>query len=323
MEEIGEFQDWELLHNSDNGAVYSPKTPDYSRDFGDIEGDSEGVIRSDYFALDSEKRYARTVAESDDRCSDEGSVKSDNPSWLDPCSDDAINKVGFQGIAFERKNSGEFWSDSGSDGSVTRKFAELEEKHELGLPDDEKRDVVFEGIEKNEVKITDSGEFWSDSSGKAEIPVQLGSAGGGGDLGVDNVVKTEDELGISSVSDVVAGNISEESVNSGEGEKRGMVWWKLPLELLKFCVFRVSPVWSFSIAAAVVGFVILRRRLHKMKRKSQSIALKVTVEDKKVSQFMTRATRLNEAFSVVKRAPMIRPSLPAGGVTPWPVMSLR
>lgn len=43
----------------------------------------------------------------------------------------------------------------------------------------------------------------------------------------------------------------------------------------------------------------------------------------KVSQFMSRAARLNEAFSVVRRVPIIRPALPAGGVNPWPVMSLR
>lgn len=38
---------------------------------------------------------------------------------------------------------------------------------------------------------------------------------------------------------------------------------------------------------------------------------------------MSRAARLNEAFSVVRRVPIVRPSLPAAGVTPWPVMSLR
>ncbi|CAL5348615.1 unnamed protein product [Camellia sinensis] len=35
----------------------------------------------------------------------------------------------------------------------------------------------------------------------------------------------------------------------------------------------------------------------------------------KVSQFMSRAARLNEAFSVVKQVPVMRPTLPAAGVT--------
>lgn len=44
----------------------------------------------------------------------------------------------------------------------------------------------------------------------------------------------------------------------------------------------------------------------------------------KASQVMSRAARLNEAFSVVKLVPVIRPSLPALGSTgTWPAMSLR
>lgn len=70
--------------------------------------------------------------------------------------------------------------------------------------------------------------------------------------------------------------------------------------------------------------MLLRRRyLYKMKRKTLGLQLKVIVDDKKVSQFMSRAARLNEAFSVVKRVPIIRPSLPAPGLTPWPVVSMR
>ncbi|KDO35877.1 hypothetical protein CISIN_1g035421mg [Citrus sinensis] len=43
----------------------------------------------------------------------------------------------------------------------------------------------------------------------------------------------------------------------------------------------------------------------------------------KVSQFRSRAARLNEAFSVVRRVPIVRPALPVPGANPWPVMSLR
>ncbi|KAH7857617.1 hypothetical protein Vadar_014606 [Vaccinium darrowii] len=67
---------------------------------------------------------------------------------------------------------------------------------------------------------------------------------------------------------------------SGEEEKTSVVWWKVPLEFLKFCAFRVSPVWNLSVAAAVIGFVMLGRRLYKMKRKNQSLQLKVTMDDK-------------------------------------------
>ncbi|CAA6663921.1 unnamed protein product [Spirodela intermedia] len=102
-----------------------------------------------------------------------------------------------------------------------------------------------------------------------------------------------------------------------------MPWWKLPVELLKFCVFRIRPVWSVSIAAALVSLVLLRRRLYKKKPKIKSVPINLSADDKKASQFMVRASRLNEAFSVVKRIPMIRSTLPTMGVTPWPVMALR
>ncbi|KAJ0960713.1 hypothetical protein J5N97_001409 [Dioscorea zingiberensis] len=110
-------------------------------------------------------------------------------------------------------------------------------------------------------------------------------------------------------------------VGDGDGEKKGPVWWKMPIELLKFYLLRVRPSWSVSILAAIVGAVMLGRRLYKMKQKSRTVPLKVTLDDKKASLFMARAARLNEAFSVMKRVPVIRqPSVPAGGVTPWSVL---
>ncbi|CAL5417639.1 unnamed protein product [Camellia sinensis] len=104
------------------------------------------------------------------------------------------------------------------------------------------------------------------------------------------------------------------SVKPSEEEKRVVVWWKVPFEFLKYFACRANPGWTISVAAAVMGFVILGRRLYKMKQKSQSLQLKVTMDDK-VSQFMSRAAHLNEAFSVVKQVPVIRPTLPAAGVT--------
>ncbi|KAL8143320.1 LOW QUALITY PROTEIN: hypothetical protein V2J09_016352 [Rumex salicifolius] len=95
-------------------------------------------------------------------------------------------------------------------------------------------------------------------------------------------------------------NLATEEMKAAEEKEVSdkVVWWKLPLDLFKYCAFRVSPVWSLSVAAAFVGFVILGRRLYKMKRKTQGLHLKVIIDDKRVSQFMTHAARLNEAFSL-------------------------
>ncbi|KAF8404020.1 hypothetical protein HHK36_008896 [Tetracentron sinense] len=282
MEGAGEFQDWELLQNSDRALVES------SRDFDGIDGDSEGVIRPDYFALDSEKRYARAVAEAD--LAEEASVDSDNPSWVDPGSDpsygdDARRAVGLQGIVIQRKNSGDFWSDSSSDRSVSRKSCEFEGKNVLDCAGDAKYEVGFEGIGEIEATNKNSGESLPDSGGDRSVLVIS-----------DGVVndKTVDDSGISAeaegakVVEFEGGGrvdsseleVSERNENISSEEKMRVVWWKLPLELFKLCFLRVSPVWSFSMAAAVMGFVILGRKLYKMKRKSRSIPLKVTMEDK-------------------------------------------
>eukprot|EP00262_Sarcandra_glabra_P008466 TRINITY_DN21_c0_g1_i1.p1 TRINITY_DN21_c0_g1~~TRINITY_DN21_c0_g1_i1.p1 ORF type:complete len:476 (-),score=123.99 TRINITY_DN21_c0_g1_i1:294-1721(-) len=475
MEETGEFHDWEMLQTSDTALVSaSSDSVDNSRDFEGIDGDSDGVIRSDYFALDSEKRYSKKMVLEDDR--EEGSVDSDKPSWVDPCSesrygDGAKMEVGFEGIGLRRNNSSEFWSDSGSDRSVppkvgsfdglgdgddvkkevgfegireiegveveqwnhsefwldsggsravssksrdfegkrefgyvddgkrevgfegireiegveveqwnhsefwldsggsravSSKSRDFEGKREFGYVDDGKREVGFEGIRKIEAEHENHSMFWSESGGDGVISLKSSNFEGKGELGYVDDGKREvsfegteveckkpgeflpdssryglvpegesgsddfpkiGEDGPEFTSEVEIGNGSEsggvvEVEKSGGGEKRNVVWWKLPLELLKFCVYRVSPVWSVSIAAAVMGFVILGRRLYKMRRKSRSVPFKVNLDDKKASQFRIHAARLNEAFSVVRRVPIVRP-LPAGGVTPWPVMALR
>ncbi|GKV00627.1 hypothetical protein SLEP1_g13293 [Rubroshorea leprosula] len=108
-----ELQDWELLQssNSDLDRV-SPK-----RNLEGIEGDTEGMIRSDYFSLDNQSRYAKTVAVEGD-VSEEGSVESDNPSWIDPGSETRYERKNLGGFWFdsetryERKNLGGFWFDS-------------------------------------------------------------------------------------------------------------------------------------------------------------------------------------------------------------------
>ncbi|KAK7271398.1 hypothetical protein RJT34_27262 [Clitoria ternatea] len=119
-------------------------------------------------------------------------------------------------------------------------------------------------------------------------------------------------------------------IEGGEKEEEGRrtVWWKVPFEVLKYWVNPLPlplPLWSLSVAAAAafLGLFFLGRRLYKIKRKTQTFNLNLALDDKKVSQLMGRVARLNEAFSVVKRVPIVRPSLPASSITLRPVMSMR
>ncbi|KAL3513340.1 hypothetical protein ACH5RR_026057 [Cinchona calisaya] len=318
----GEFQDWEVLQSDDSGSesIYPIQN---SNDFQEIDANSQGMIQTDYFSMEPLRNRFNTTTVSD--ATEVGSEKSDNPSWIDPNSD----------TRYPSKDAGaEFWSDSGSDRSDDRKF-----NGHLG--DNEKIQVDVEGIEgisrgSKGKSLENFEKFWSASSEVVELDTNMKA---------EDVVEVDCKLGCQENANSVAFEKSEKHkrefevgeneggesvdiearkvVEAEEEKKKTLVWWKVPIEFLRYCVFRASPVWTFSVAAAVMGFVILGRRLYKMKKKTRGLELKVTMDDKKISQFMTRAARLNEAFSVVKRVPVVRPSIPAVGVTPWPVMSLR
>ncbi|KAL1564843.1 hypothetical protein AAHA92_07136 [Salvia divinorum] len=253
-----DLQDWEVLHHNSDSE---------SAPFDDI--DSSGFIHSDYFSLDSLKRYGHN---SDDN----NSAVSDNPSWIDPSSEDNPAR-------YLHKESTEFWSDSSSERSEERnKFTDFFARNEIGF---------HEGIREVDGK--------------------------GAELDSDRIEANLQEK-------VESGN---EHRRNDEIDKKSHVvlWWKMPMEFVNYFVFRMSPVWTVSVAAAFMGFVILGRRLYKMKKKNKArgLQIKVAVDDKKVSQVMSRAARLNEAFSVVKHVPLIRPSLPAIGITSWPAMTIR
>ncbi|KAJ6433716.1 hypothetical protein OIU84_017420, partial [Salix udensis] len=260
---VTDFQDWELLANSDSDLVNSPiSMANSSRGFEEIVADTEG------------------------------SVESDNPSWIDPGSE----------TRFQRKNSSEVWPDSGSDRSDDRKSGDFNVKNELGLVENEMTDVGFEEIEAKEGKFESLEGKVSNYEGKSELGfegfgetqskdkelVKFWSDSGGDDLFFGDVGK--DRIGSDILGESEGENESKEVnlsfVSVGETkpgdevEKRKLVWWKVPFEMLRYCVFRFSPVWSVSVAAAVMGFLILGRRLYKMKRKTKSLQLKVTVDDK-------------------------------------------
>lgn len=312
-----ELQDWEILHP--NSASDSDLDLNSAKN-QDTFVETEGLIQTNYFSMTTP--FA----------SEKGSAESDNSSWVDPG----------KGPEFPTKNSGEFWSVS-----------QIERGNDVGVLDNPKVHMGFGGIDEmgdeNKVKLRefegitelgvvqiskmelDFGEIDDLGSESGKILEEFLSDSGG--VGVGGVkfgdveemseawVEEEEE------NETVEGEKRDENVgvevSIAPEQKRSMVWWKVPLELLKYCVFRVRPMWAFSVATAVIGFLILGRRLFKMKKKTKGLELKVTVDDKKVSQFMGRAARLNEAFSVVKRVPVIRPQLPAPGVSPWPAVSLR
>ncbi|KAL0432105.1 UNVERIFIED_CONTAM: hypothetical protein Slati_2544800 [Sesamum latifolium] len=297
LEATNDFQDWDVVQS--NSVSESASVNSF------VEIDSGGLIQTNYFSLDAHSQYGQDL---DD--------KTSVPSWIDP--------------RLEENPSGELWSDSSSQRSDDPKFSD-----EVAFSLNEKKKVGFQGIreidEEKCATMVELGKFYSDSNGIEMGSAKLNDSVENPEVGVGGHVNLHDELEvlgkeenenekIGSGSEVIHENVEK---RRGEFEKRGLAWWKMPMEFLRYCVFRVSPVWTVSVVAAALGFVILWRRLYKMKKRTKGLQIKVTVDDKKVSQVISHAARLNEAFSVVRRVPVVRPSLPSVGIITWPVMSLR
>ncbi|KAL1542756.1 hypothetical protein AAHA92_19804 [Salvia divinorum] len=295
VEAANEIQDWELLQtSSDTEAAARVISGD---SFDAIE--ASALIQANYFSSDPHDRFEVVV-------DDGGSVGPDSPN-KEPC---------------------EFWPDSSSERFGGQKFSELEGGNELGFRENEE-DAKSEVVEVKGEAEEDLGNYGMESVGvdgdSAEISdVSEMSVDGDVNMRADSQVSSDEMNGIESGVGVVDASAAGMKNGGGEIEKSGAVWWKMPMEFLKYCMMRMNPVWTVSVAAAFMGFVILGRRLYKMKRKTRGLQIKVAVDDKKASQVMGRAARLNEAFSVVKLVPVIRPSLPAvGSTSSWPVISLR
>lgn len=109
----------------------------------------------------------------------------------------------------------------------------------------------------------------------------------GSDFDTTNHALTEPETAEAEV-DVGFDSKEEEEeeveTETEEKEERRVVWWKVPFEVLKYWVTPLSlplsvPI-SVAAAAALLGLLMLGRRLYKMKRKTQTLKLNLALDDK-------------------------------------------
>ncbi|TVU36258.1 hypothetical protein EJB05_18199 [Eragrostis curvula] len=153
----------------------------------------------------------------------------------------------------------------------------------------------------------DRAALWSDSSSDGERPEAEAPE-------PEERAREEEEEEAAAAAEAEA----EGAVAKGGGAVR---WWKLSLDALRVWALRVArSAWSVPFAIALLGFAVLGRRLYRMRRQSKAVArVRLVLDEKKASHFKGQASRLNESV-MVRRAPMIKPMLPANGVTPWPVL---
>ncbi|CAH8337504.1 unnamed protein product [Eruca vesicaria subsp. sativa] len=228
--------------------------------------------------------------------------------------------------------------ENGTQGIVTFDYFSMENKNCVGRVDAIDEDGSVQSGSPGWIEPNSDApygpklfsELWSDSSSdRLDDQILVGDDDVNNELGLEKSEEfsestaKEKHLEESPVS-VEGKSVSIDSSGGGGGEERGFLWWKIPIDVSKYCVFRVNPIWSLSMAAAVVGFVMLGRKLYHMKKtKSSTLHLKVLLDDKKVAN---NGARLNEAaISLMKRVPIIPPALPSSvvGMNQWPMMSLR
>ncbi|XP_078173824.1 uncharacterized protein LOC144567534 isoform X2 [Carex rostrata] len=163
---------------------------------------------------------------------------------------------------------------------------------------------------------------------KMELGLQINSNGDCSNCSNDSSLKLDKNLTEENITfDENKPESTKEQISKGQDGAKGEVllaWWKVPIEVIKYCVFGVRPVWSISMAMGFLGFFMFSRNyyLYKMKQKDSKTRLPVKVRfDEKVTVVQTRAARLNKAVSLVRPDPILRTLHPAFGVTLFPAMS--
>lgn len=90
-------------------------------------------------------------------------------------------------------------------------------------------------------------------------------------------------------------------------------WWRAPVGVWKTKVGHVGTLWSIAMVAAVMGFVIFGRRWYRVRRQNKKLGIQVNADDKRITQLMFQAVRLNEAFFAVRRVPVVKAPILFGG----------
>ncbi|KAJ3681429.1 hypothetical protein LUZ60_015918 [Juncus effusus] len=117
---------------------------------------------------------------------------------------------------------------------------------------------------------------------------------------------------------------AKKQICKAQNENKDLIWWKMPMDLMKYYLFGIKPVWSVSLAMSFLGFLMISRKLYlyKMKKQQEKAIppIKVHFDEKKRAQVQARAARLNKGLTVFRPEPIIRTPIPGFGVTTFPAM---
>ncbi|XP_021741225.1 uncharacterized protein LOC110707519 [Chenopodium quinoa] len=100
-------------------------------------------------------------------------------------------------------------------------------------------------------------------------------------------------------------SMKKEENDHENGNEEGLNVWKLAMT-------GIGALFSFGFAAATVSFIVLGNR-HKETSKKQELHFQLYAHDKRFKQVVRQATKLNEAITVMRGAPVTRAHITIGG----------
>ncbi|XP_074573112.1 uncharacterized protein LOC141829520 [Curcuma longa] len=239
------------------------------------------------------------IIEFDSCILDSGEKGQEGAAWFE-IADDAESKLedSDNSVSVDPHSSRSCSGNSLDDGRSC--FVIPKDEHEVTNRDEEGEAVVPEGTGEIEGRMAGLAEP-DDENSDVHMSTQ--------DASCDSSVEMDDEKIV--LPDRILANV---------GEKKGVLWWKLPFELLPFS--KVNPTWPISIAAAVLGFWMLRKTVYRKKQKIQIAPLITSLDEKKPPQLNIHAGRLNEALFIAKQVVATRSSQSAGNLNPRPVVGI-
>lgn len=342
MDQHGNLQDWELVSDSETDSLI----------------DTNEIIHSDYFSLDTSQFLHDYLGNEDFGFSEKDSMEFGYETEKGaPFNDDDGNKtLGLEEIESSSNNfdKGGYFVVNELDSEVDMEGISKGDSFEInydefnlglgfGFEETSNRHPFHVDEVKLETSAEEVAECFNEETSKLEEP----SSNTGSKIEEIHAIDSDPQFSAQKIQEddskqlvdvnecdrtnenseepnidaSVLMNTNDVSVNN-DGEKT-LIWWKLPLDILRVFACRIKPVWTISIAAAFIGILMVRRKLYNMKHKRRTVPLKISFEDKKAaSKLLVQAARLNEV--IVRRVPIMRsPMLPStGGLTPWPVIGL-
>ncbi|ERN20396.1 uncharacterized protein LOC18448812 [Amborella trichopoda] len=97
------------------------------------------------------------------------------------------------------------------------------------------------------------------------------------------------------------------------GRERKTIGWDGCVNIWRWRITGIGTLCSLGMAAATISIIIFGRQKHKQHHQNHKLRFHIYAEDKGFKRMVEQATRLNDAISAVRGAPLNRAQITFGG----------